>query len=403
MALLATAACHIDEHALGESVTPPDGGRRDAGGCIPGYVDLDGDPANGCECVLSTPSDEQCNGVDDDCDGAVDEDFDLDTDVEHCGACEDPCDLPGAVEACVGGECRIDRCLAGLDDCNDDPSDGCESDVTEDPDNCGACGEVCSLPGAVAGCVASACVLEACLPGRDDCDGDPDNGCERDVSADVASCGACDLACDLPGVRTHVCVEGACGVGACRANFGDCDGDPDNGCEADLRSDADACGSCGATCEIDHASATCVRRSCEIGDCDPGFDDCDGMPSTGCETAIGSDRDNCGGCGVDCGYGVACAAGRCEAIECSFLCFCPEGDACNFDCTSASGCVGRCRDGGSCTFACEGGGCDIRCDPGSSCALDCPGGDCSVDCRAGAECSIGRCADCTCSGAGTCS
>lgn len=48
------------------------------GACLAGYLDLDGAEANGCEYACTPAADgiEVCNGADDDCDGAVDEDLD---------------------------------------------------------------------------------------------------------------------------------------------------------------------------------------------------------------------------------------------------------------------------------------------------------------------------------------
>ena len=68
-----------------------------------------------------------CNGRDDDCDGETDENFDLASDVEHCGACDAACDLEGATPACVQGRCVVDSCDGDRSDANRDPSDGCEA------------------------------------------------------------------------------------------------------------------------------------------------------------------------------------------------------------------------------------------------------------------------------------
>jgi hypothetical protein len=49
------------------------------------------------------PTAELCNGVDDDCDGLTDEDFNLQTDNQHCGQCNNAC---SAGRQCVDGSCR---------------------------------------------------------------------------------------------------------------------------------------------------------------------------------------------------------------------------------------------------------------------------------------------------------
>ena len=78
-------------------------GRCDVGGCDEGWVDADGSVANGCE-LNCTPSDagfEECNDVDDDCDGDADEDGSIGTQYggDDCND-EDPTIGPHAVEVC---------------------------------------------------------------------------------------------------------------------------------------------------------------------------------------------------------------------------------------------------------------------------------------------------------------
>ncbi len=61
---------------------------------------------------------ERCNGLDDNCDNQIDEDFDLLTDAHHCGACEISC---GVGEQCTNGVCEARRCNNGArnyPDCN---------------------------------------------------------------------------------------------------------------------------------------------------------------------------------------------------------------------------------------------------------------------------------------------
>jgi len=78
------------------------------------------------------PINETCNGIDDDCDGIVDE-----------GAICPSAD--NAQVACVQGNCMI-SCDAGFDDCDGDPTNGCETDLMNDDFNCGTCGRRCICP-----------------------------------------------------------------------------------------------------------------------------------------------------------------------------------------------------------------------------------------------------------------
>ena len=68
-----------------------------------------------------------CNGLDDDCDGAVDETFDLESDPERCGSCEVNCSVPEGLRGCVAGACEgpVIGCEPGYVDCNEEAADGC--------------------------------------------------------------------------------------------------------------------------------------------------------------------------------------------------------------------------------------------------------------------------------------
>ncbi len=150
-----------------------------------------------------------------------------------------------------------------------------------------------------------------------DCDGNPANGCETNTGIDPANCGSCANVCDLLNA-IEACVDGQCAIDYCEGNFGDCDSNPLNGCEVDLMTDPDNCGSCDNTCDAPHSTMTCINGLCEIISCDQGYGDCNGNPSDGCETDLTS-NDNCGNCGISCTAPSAytdCQNGSCVIVSC---------------------------------------------------------------------------------------
>ncbi len=102
--------------------------------CPPGSFNLNGDRVDNCEYPCTPSGGEQCNDQDDDCDGLIDENFDLRSRNDHCGACGVVCgQRPGSTgSVCVGGSCQLLRCLPGFIDDNGDPLDGCEVELPDD-------------------------------------------------------------------------------------------------------------------------------------------------------------------------------------------------------------------------------------------------------------------------------
>lgn len=63
---------------------------------------------------------EACNGLDDDCNGAVDDGFDFSSDAAHCGGCGRAC-TEGT--RCLEAACREARCDDGVDNDGDGGTD----------------------------------------------------------------------------------------------------------------------------------------------------------------------------------------------------------------------------------------------------------------------------------------
>ncbi len=206
---------------------------------------------------------------------------------------------------------------------------GC-GDTQVDPNNCGSCGRVCTLPNARSSCRAGDCVVASCLAGFVDLDGRPSNGCEATCAGDG-------------------------GVELCDGVDNDCDGQTDEG--FDLQRDVRHCGTCPNDCTamVPSAIATCTNGTCAAPICPAGTaltnGSCVSCTPTGPESCNGLD-DDCNGliddalpappstktvCGVsfqanaaECttGVTVACVMG---AWRCTF----PAG-VCNPTCAAAT-------------------------------------------------------------------
>ncbi len=115
-----------------------EGGKCVIVACEEGYSDLNGQDEDGCEsdCVPTSTFD-YCDGIDNNCDGRTDENFDLQTDVHNCGECGRSCvvefgDPSVASFQCVAGECQVAVCQPGHYDLNGDVADGCEYACVQD-------------------------------------------------------------------------------------------------------------------------------------------------------------------------------------------------------------------------------------------------------------------------------
>ncbi len=270
-------------------------------GCSPGTGACDADPNNGCE-------------------------TNTDTSVEHCGQCNHPCDPAGGTGQCVGGQCQLTGCDPFMANCNLMDDDGCEVNTLNDVVHCGSCSISCVKDNTDSFCNGGNCNIIGCTNNYGDCNLNPADGCETNLANTMAHCGGCNLNCDLPHaaetcVPSQVTGLGVCTLGACEANYKNCDTDPSNGCEVNITNDLANCGNCGVPCNYDHASEACIGGGCIMGQCDQDYANCNAINADGCEAHLTDDKDHCGTCGTDCdsvfpGSSVSCVASACQFNGC---------------------------------------------------------------------------------------
>ncbi|MDF2692426.1 MAG: hypothetical protein K0S65_809 [Labilithrix sp.] len=240
-------------------------------------------------------------------------DVDLQTDLNNCGGCGLACpQFTNDPMTCVEGVCVM-RCSSDTADCDGILENGCEKYLgLPDNDNCGGCGNQCSDP-------SKPCIMRdqfgldlgcGCHAGERLCPPNPEywflatcNGPDED-----SNCGACDNACPRDGDGSPVrangyygCLAGQCGHFKCNPGFLDCDGDLTNGCEVDGTT-TENCGACGNKGTPGQVCAADPKGHLQLM-CEPGFTFCGSCPNGHCQGEcfdLRSDDKNCGGCGHRC-------------------------------------------------------------------------------------------------------
>ncbi len=300
---------------------------------------------------------------------------DLAVDRLNCGSCGNACKTG---EVCSGGICQLQ--------CGGTTPQLCSGGCVNAKSNAQACGPTC------ASCEASTGKGSVCLDGTCACNvGASSRTCGAacvDIAVDRQNCGACGNACKVG----EVCSGGSCQLQCGGATPQLCSG----GC-VDTQSNARACGTTCANCEVTTGrGSVCVGGACT---CNLGA-----IPKT-CGTAcvdLAVDRLNCGSCGNACKAGEVCSGGSCQ-LQCGGTtpqlcnggCVNAQNNAqtCGTTCANCEATTGRgsvCLNG---TCTCSVGASPRTC--GTVCvdlAFDRQNcGACGNACKTGEVCSEGTC------------
>ncbi|MBK7579154.1 MAG: hypothetical protein IPI67_03020 [Myxococcales bacterium] len=235
-----TAGFCFDDCGTGGSAASGTGGDGGPGGGGTGGLVIDGGGGSGGGIIFPDASDtcvktgdEICNGIDDDCNGKIDDGLDWTT-PQHCGTCdlnctqiphsvEQTCEPPTTLDGTTPGTCKF-KCEPDFYDDTTKPGTDCDYQCTWNPN-----GTNTTDPGGAFGCGKD-----------DDCDGTIDE--DVDTCKDLDNCGTCGKKCNVANA-TAKCVTTATGGAACTdkntgceienctGGYADVNKSPDDGCE----------------------------------------------------------------------------------------------------------------------------------------------------------------------------
>ena len=127
--------------------TSGDGAGGESVGPIGGTPNMTGDAGATSSAGAGGIAGDGCEPGFGNCDADPDCEQDL-TSVNTCGGCNTSCSSANGDVVCEDLECKMTSCNANYGDCNTDGTDGCETNLLDNADNCGECGRDCATLGA---------------------------------------------------------------------------------------------------------------------------------------------------------------------------------------------------------------------------------------------------------------
>jgi len=359
------AACEC--YATYTSCPDGDGGQA----CVQELTDSHN--CNGCGIVC--PSGQTCQGGACACnetvcpglDGGPSVCTDIQNDANNCNGCGKAC---AEGESCILGQCVCSTTTPGIAECQTDAGLACV-DTTHDDGNCGGCGvecasnQHCDNPGGGQG---------TCLCNEED--GGPPTivncgGTCVDTTNDPFNCGGCGQVC-----VSGSCIQSDAGTGICNCPQPYTQCGPD--C-VDTFSDINHCGSCDNDCTIVGQGIT--ELSCNLGRCYCGPTGQGTICPDGTCASLLIDPQNCGTCGNVClAPAQDCVNGTCACAQAQTLCGQPDAGIPLFcidttqDINNCGTCGHNCIDTFATNSGCRFGSC--QCAPGQQhlCATPSSGG-----------------------------
>jgi len=247
------------------------------------------------------PATEVCNGLDDDCNGKID---DVPTVGNSC---------------CPSGNCGVGPCKAGTLQCSGG-SVQCIGAVGPSPESCNGIDDDCNgttddVPGLNSSCCPSGnCGVGVCVAGTKTCQG-TQLVCSNSTGPGTEVCNGLDDDCDgktdnLPGVGVSCCPAGVpCGVGICKKGTMNC---PASGsalvCTGYTAQGIETCNGLDDDCnglidDVAGAGTSCCTSTdttlCNVGVCKNGIQKCSGTTLT-CVNEVKPGTETCNGLDDDC-------------------------------------------------------------------------------------------------------